>query len=74
MDEDCVFGYCCDVLVSIIKLEVKIDKFLDLFMEIVLVKDCLIVVEEENKQLRKVVEYMGKELIDLKICVVNMCF
>ena len=72
-DEDCVSGYCCDASASIIKLEAKIDKLLDLFTEIASVKDCLTVVEEENKQLRKAAEYIGKELTDLKFCVANMC-
>ena len=52
-DEDCVSGHCCDASASIIKLEAKIDKLLDLFTEIASVKDRLTEVEEENKQLRK---------------------
>ena len=72
-DEDCVSGHCCDASASIIKLEAKIDKLLDLFTEIASVKDRLTVVEEENKPLRKAVEYTGKELTDLKFCVANMC-
>ena len=73
-DEDCVSGHCCDASASIIKLEAKIDKLLDLFTEIASVKDRLTEVEEENKQLRKAAEYTGKELTDLKTCVANMCF
>lgn len=72
-DEDCVSGHYCDASASIIKLEAKIDKLLDLFTEIASVKDRLTVVEEENKQLRKAAEYTGKELTDLKTCVANMC-
>ena len=66
-------GHCCDASASIIKLEAKIDKLLDLFTEIASVKDRLTEVEEENKQLRKAAEYTGKELTDLKTCVANMC-
>ena len=67
-------GNCCDASASIIKLEAKIDKLLDLFTEIGSVKDRSTEVEEENKQLRKAAEYTGKELTDLKSCVANMCF
>ena len=72
-DEDCVYGRCCDASASIIKLEAKIDKLLDLFTEIASVKDRLTEAEEENKQLRKAAEYTEKGLTDLKTCVANMC-
>ena len=44
-----------------------------MFTEIASLKVRLTEVEEENKELRKVTEYTGKELTDLKTCVASMC-
>ena len=68
-----MYGPCCDASASIIKLEPKIDKLLDLFTEIASAKDRLTEVKEENKQLRMAAEYTEKELSDLKTSVANMC-
>lgn len=62
MDEECDGDYWFEVFVRFVNLEVKMDKLLDLFFEIVILKVCLKIIEDENKDLKKVVENVKEEL------------
>ena len=65
-DEDLDGRHCCEASAKLLEMNTKLDKLLTLFGEIESLKTRLTSVEEENKQLKDVVNFTAQDITDLK--------